>query len=510
MAAVGFIYPHRANADPQSSWQLRRLVVTEAEEWRGEDEIVIHWGDVGSAVDPAEIARMVREERPSSLFGRTWIHYQRKTHVLSFAVDRLGLFPLLLAQRPNAGLLASDPSIMAQMLGQNARVPTEDCLELTAFGQLLGNRSLLGEVVHLHAGSVGGMEPSGTYFLRHATPFVPTAGVTTTPGQAMDALVAAVDTICRRDPEALVLADGSLATRMLLAAAHAAGRSPGLVAVGQAGSSSLKAVAELAAITGAKLYRGEVTPRHFASARQAVAQLSGGECPLTVSHPLIHPELVAQTRGHTLINGLGARLHAARQGENTRFSGLEAFTQAFPSLAEDMAARLARRMEVYRGSARDGFAAVDALTLGESIRRGEVAREYLSARDYARAHPLLDVSVLRAWHGLPLKQRRDGRFPLSVMEKLSPRLARLPPVPEETFSGHAVEDAPWLNRYLEDAPAPLYQALRQRGLAEGEIQTGMGKLLRGRERFMFLARLAAIDGWQGFLSQRRDAALLAA
>jgi len=541
MAAVGLVFPHfvPTQASPKiASWQVRRLVPAEAQEWRNGEDIVLHWGDAGVTVDAQAIAKAVREDQAQSLFGRSWVHYCEQRHEVTFGVDRLGIFPILLAQRTDSSLLAGNPCMMAQLLGQHAQVSLEAGLEVIAFGQLLGNRSTLNGVSHLHAGTVGTIDASGTFYIRHALPFIPERRIESTPQQVEDALAATVDQCLQAHPSAMILVDDSIETRLLLAAALATGHRPTLIAVGLPGSNRLKMADALAKASGAKLYQGVLSNSHFLSACHTVSRLSGGECPVTLEHPLIHPELIAQTRGRVLITSLGRRW---MQDEKTTTPGYELldqnhpisleqaetlairrlfspgfteFMQAFPQLHLTLQQYLSRRLEVYQASTQDTASFYQTLLLGEQIRRAGVAQEFLSTPDYARVHPLLHPQLLQVICGLKTKAFANQQFQQQAIARLSPNLAEIPwETSPLNWSGRFVTDGlepTWLNRWVDKMLPQLREILLHHGVGETGIANGMNVLFNSPGRLVFLSRLATYTAWHDFVTTRHSVQPLAA
>ncbi len=540
MATIGFVFPHQVesrfrpqavgNPPAQCTWQTRRLALTEAEEWHGNGEMLIHWGDAGVTLDVAQLLAEIHTDQARSLPGRSWIYYQQASHRLTFAVDRLGLFPILLAQRNHATLLASDPLMMAQLLGKNAQFAEMAGVEMLAFGQLLGNDSMLRDVLHLHAGALCTLEASGIYYLQHAAPVLLEAN-TARLNQAQDALVAAVHQCLMQNPETCLVLDGSADCLLLLAAAQAGGHTPNLLTTGYAHSPPLRWAAALAPAHAARLFQAPLSASCFISARHAVAQMSGGEAPLAMPHLLINPELVAQTRGMVLMTALGGNLSRGMPGsgpwpkdaEHPAASalfqpGLTRFLEAFPNLKESLTARLTRRLEVYQANAKHPGQCWDAVILGERTRRADVALMYPIARDYARCHPLMEENTLTAIGGLPQALRWNPTFQMNLLRRLSPSLAQwaetsgvlTPDASGALPSASVMPEATWLNRLATEITPALYQTLHAGGLSAPATAQGIHVLLTGPYRLEFLSRLASVSGWAEYLSGRQAMEMLAA
>lgn len=524
MAVAQVVFKHRrptcckAEEPAQAfSHQLRRLVIPEANVWENEQDVLLEWGDPAHALDVARLRGQLQQGRPESVFGRSWIHYQRTTQTVTLAVDRLGLFPILLAQRQGASYLASDGLALAQVLGYAAQPSAESLLELLAYGQLLGNRSTLEDVQHLPAGSIVTLGPQGTFHLHHAWPLaLQTHG--SGEQECLDALIAAVDKRLRTDPETLLLLDSTPEAVLLLAAAQAGGHRPDVLSCGMPEEQAER----LADVVGVKLFSGDALKLN-PSLGEASAQLSAGEVPLHRPHLLMCPDLVARTRGATLLTstGAGAFRGAYYSGgmagfELLSFSGLKTtllkkarqhiqrtlahtlrpVCEAFPALAEMLQERLAQRLDVYQPRASDAAHYLDTVYLGEYVRRREVAEQQLLARDYARSHPFLDAEVMAALAGLPAYWRAGGRFYRHALVRLNPDLARLSaaPAPRQHL-------LPMPTAHDRQIVSPLRDTLFACALPENEIQRGIRKLLYSPARTHTLGVLGAYNAWLQHIRQ---------
>jgi len=538
------------------SKQLRHLVLPEALCWESAEDVILHWGDPACCADAPALAAASLAGRGVALSGRSWIHYHRPTHHLSLAVDRLGLYPILLCQQAQVTYLASDALAMAQLLGRHALPDGQALLELLAYGQLLSEQSSLRGVRHLHAATLCDINASGAYRVQHAAPYqLPTQA--SSESQAIEALVSAVDQRLCQDPDALLPVSGGLDSRLLLAAALAGGHHPRLLSYGRPGSVDLGIARQLAGVADSEIYTGLLTPQQFSSARQVTAQLGGGEVPLHHAHALVCSELVTRTRGTTLISSIGAEIfrapyhHGVKDGEahpgslrqdlsyaagryarDNYGTTLQPFIEAFPKLHDYLEERLYLRLSVYQAKAASADHYLDAVYLGEQVRRFAVARQQVLARDYARSNPFMDDSVIGAFAGLPLAVRVGGQFYRRAIATLCPALAEIPwgenlrswqeglhwheeyavlagwldrrPPADANFDS---EDGAWLKAVMDDF-MPLQQALSDVGLSEAEIQNGVSHLLSSNspaKRLHVLGTLAAYSGWSRHLNNQQTA-----
>jgi asparagine synthase (glutamine-hydrolysing) len=314
----------------------------------------------------------------------------------------------------------------------------------------------------------------------------------------------------------------------------------------------------LATAIGAKFYTPDESTRQFAQMQHNIARLGGGEVPMAQGSTLLSPDLLARTRGRTLLTTTGAKVfrgvyydrgvassdllgtaglkkislkNARRYAEDAFNQSLRPFTQAWPSLREAFAERLQLRLDTYQSQATDALNYLDAIYLGEPVRRGEVAVQQLLARDYARSHPFMDAEVIEQMAALPLSQRMGGRFQRRAIGKLSPQLAEvnwdktmrplaesvrweerymglvgylgIMPQADEGQLGCDAELQSWLNRNSEQT-GYLWHALQQAGVAEWEIASGIPTLLNTPRRLHTLSTLASFNGWSDYLLQHRE------
>lgn len=477
------------------SYQVRQLVVPEASSWESHSDVVIDWGDPACTINPEAIVQADAAGHAASLFGRSWIHFHRPTQTLTFAVDRLGIFPILLFNNNNSLLIASDVPALSQLLGSDARPDQQALIDLLGFGQLLGDHSGLRGVQHLYAGTIGQVNVDGQLHLQNAMPFSLPETLTSS-SQAIEALITAMDKRMRADPDAILHLQGNLESLTLLAAAHAAGHRPRLLCYGELNSAELKLAKQAAHAADVELYIGVLTPQHFHSARYVTSQLGGGEVPLYRSHALVCAELVARTRGTTLITSTGGQMFRGIS-ELLFETHLLELKRAFPHLIEPLKERLQLHLQIYPNEM--------SAYLGETLRRREGADLQVLMRDYARSHPFLDPEVIDILSGLPIETRRYGHFYRQTLEILNPALATLPwprYLREESvlyptnLNGSAVNyESMW-----------LYSALQNMGLNENDIRDGTKQLLHDNEldqRIHFAGILGAYNGWANYLATRQ-------
>jgi len=477
------------------SYQVRQLVVPEANSWESATDVVVDWGDPACSINPESIVQADAAGHSASLFGRSWLHFHRPTQTLTFAVDRLGIFPILLARNGFSVSIASDVAALSQLLGNQARPDPQALVDLLGFGQLLGDHSGLRGVQHLYAGTVGHINADGQLQLQHAPPFT-LPDTLTSASQGVEVLITAMDKRFRADPEALLHLRGDLESLVLLAAARAAGHRPRLLCYGETNSPELKLVEQAADAADVELYMGILTPQHFHSARYVTAQLGGGEIPLYRSHALVCADLVARTRGTTLITSNGGQLFRGISSPpfETHLTQLQ---RAFPDLVESLKERLQLRLQVYPNEM--------SIYLGETLRRREGADLQILMRDYARSHPFLDPEVIDVLSGLAIETRRYGHFYRQVLEVLNPALAQLP-CPRYVQNESMTYVSNLNGSAINHESIWLYSALQNMGLRENDIQHGTKQLLINNDadqRVHFAGILGAYNGWANYLANRQ-------
>ena len=565
MAVIQAVFKHCDGATlawhPQSladeenfSYHLRCLVTLEAKYWEDRENIVVDWGDPAQKLDAQALALACRNGSPRALFGRSWLHYHRPSHRMTMGIDLLGLFPILIAPLERTTYIGSDALALAQLLGSAAQPASQSLIQLLAYGQLLGEQATLENAWHLQAGSVCTFNHNGTYHVYNSSPFVlPTSS--SSEDDAVDSLVAAMDRRLQNDPGALLPLTGGTASRLLLAAAQAAGHRPSTCCFAPPGSAEFEIANTLADAAGVDFHSVETIPRQFSAIQANIAQLGGGEVPVLRGCGLLSPELIARSRGTTLITTTGAKVFqepyydnpgnellsatafkqpslktARRYAEDSFNKYLEPFLNAWPDLRGPLQEGIANRIEVYQSSAADASRYLDSIYLGEYVRRAEVSVQQLFARDYARSHPFLEPEVIHHMAGLSLSQRMKGRFLRRAVAKLSPKLAE---VNWDKTMRPLSESLRWEERYLglasylgimptSDAEQPvcnqevigwlnsqsehnsnLWHALREQGLGDGEIAAGLPRLYSGPLRLHALSAVASHNGWNDYLNKRR-------
>jgi asparagine synthase (glutamine-hydrolysing) len=412
------------------------------------DFLVLAWGEPQCLPDLADLSAKVAVGDAGPLVGSSWIHLDRRTGRIDVAVDRYGAFPVLVGRGRSGPVVANHPLAMAQALGTRAEVDEAAVLQLLGLGQLTGQRSSLRDVEHLTANAHLVMHDRA----RTCTASPPELGhgPRSTPRQALDALVAAVDVRLRAAPDAILPLSGGLDSRVILAAALASGHRPDCLVYGAKESADVVLARDLAASAGVHLDVGLFCRAGVRRAAGAIAELGGGIVPLQHGFGLYDDALLARTRGRPLLTGTGAETFRAfywgRGIPGCGFLGLPAlrglthktaarwarehfertlgpFSDILPEAGAALRAELDGLVRRALADARDAAHGLDALYLGERVRRFVIGGQQLLDRDHARLHPFLDAGVVDRLSRLHPRHRLHGRFARWAVQRLAPALA---------------------------------------------------------------------------------------
>ena len=414
------------------------------------DTVTLAWGEPHALPDLVGLAAAVRSGGAAPLPGCSWIHLDRRTGRVEAGVDRYGAFPILVREDRPVPVLANHPLAMARVLGSGAEVDEEAVIEVLGLGQPIGQRSSLRGVRHLPANA------HGTWEGRARTLAAPTLrlgeGPRATRREALDALVAAVDRRMRAAPGAMLPLSGGLDSRLILAAALAGGHRPDCLVYGSRDSADVILARDLANAAGLRLDVGLFHPAGVRSAARTIAEMGGGLVPLQHGYGLYDAALVARTRGRPLLTGTGAetfrafywnrgmpgcgllglaawrartRETAARWAREHFARTLAPLAQVAPEVGAALRADLEALIRRTLAGAPDSAHGLDALYLGERVRRFVIGGQQLLDRDYARLHPFLDPEVVDGLSRLAPVERLHARFQRWAVHRLAPGLAEV-------------------------------------------------------------------------------------
>lgn len=414
------------------------------------DVVALAWGETHCLPDLADLSARVRAGSAGPLAGSSWIHLDRRTGRVDAAVDRYGAFPVLVWQGQSGPVIANHPLAMAHALGTRAEVDETVVLQLLGLGQLTGQRSSLRDVDHLPANAH--LVMNGRVRTCTTSQLELGLGPRSTPQEALDALVAAVDVRLRSAPGAILPLSGGLDSRLILAAALASGHRPDCLVYGSENSADVVLAHDLAAAAGVHLDVGLFSQAGVHRAAPAIAGLGGGIVPLQHGFSLYDDALLARTRGRPLLTGTGAEtfrafywsrgipgcnllgqpaLRGSAQRTAARWARehfdrtLAPFTGVLPKAGAALTASLEETIEKYLAAAPDLAHGLDALYLGERVRRFVIGGQQLLDRDYARLHPFLDAAAVDSLSRLPPCERLNGRFQRWAVQRLAPVLAEV-------------------------------------------------------------------------------------
>lgn len=410
--------------------------------------ITVAWGEPHALPDLVDLSARVGAGGAAPLPGCSWICLDRRTGRVEAGVDRYGAFPILVRQAKTGPVLANHPLAMARALGTLAEVDEEAVLQVLGLGQPIGQRSSLRDVCHLPANALWVTD------WRASTCKAPAltlgAGPRATRRQALDALVAAVDVRIRSAPGAMLPLSGGLDSRLILAAALAGGHRPDCLVYGSGDSADVVLAQDLAGAVAVRLEVGLFHPAGVQCAARAIAELGGGLVPLQHGLGLYDEALLARTRGRALLTGTGAEtfrafywgrgipgcsllglplLRVRARATAMRWAcehfqrTLAPFMIARPEAGAALRADLEALVRNALAAAPDVAHGLDALYLGERVRRFVIGGQQLLDRDYARLHPFLDAEVVDTLSRLPPHERLHGRFQRWAVQRLAPALA---------------------------------------------------------------------------------------
>ena len=426
-----------------------------------------HWLSVGDPVTGVS----ARSASPT----RSWLELDWNTGVLRAQVDTFGCHPFIIVTDPAATgaeiVIASDlGTLVTQYPILTNALDSAGLVELLSFGQNLGTRTPWRGIQHIPGGTRLHWTASTGLRLADPPPLV-LQHAAVSPNTALETLLQAVDGRLRAAPDTVIMIDGGVSTRLLLACALHTGHQPELFCGGNAGELDRIIASRIAADTGLHLH----TPSGpLASQAQSPAMLNqieqttimadqhrrivpagGGAVPISQGQPLAMASAIPALHARPMMTSTGADtfcsvyydqgtqatwrlcgqpptgtvarrgLHwAAHHLEAGRLKGLaQAEGQALAARAQ---ATLVGHLMLTLGAGPDLARGLDALYLRHRVGRFEIACQQLLDGHHARMHPFLDPAVVAAFSGQPMHQRLNTRFFRWAIAALSPSLAAVP------------------------------------------------------------------------------------
>jgi len=410
------------------------------------------WGDCAMRSHDSLIIQALVLQQPIAIFGRSWVALHRQHPSVQGATDQLGLFPLLLLQQQQQYYICSDRHILTQLLGHTPTLCREAMQQLLCFGQILDDRSIIQDAVHLDAARYFSLQNGQLEMqtLPRRQPLCETHNSTVP--QAIEAFVEAVRQSLHHAVNPMLSLSGGLDSRLILAATLALGRKLPALSYGQPDSADSSIARQLAACADLSLFTGRDIGNVWQISRR-ISQIGVGEVPLHHAHALVDDNLLAQTKDSTLLTGTGAEAFRAFYYDRG-MPGFEFFDQhwlqpycwpliqryireeffrvaghifrAIPQLESRLMPIFEQKLSSLLNPDLDCARAADQFYLDVRVRRMVVAGQQLLDPYYQRSHPFLAPDVLRTLGGLPARYKVASRFHREAISKLAPKLAAIP------------------------------------------------------------------------------------
>ncbi|MGI9485214.1 MAG: hypothetical protein ACR2RF_04865 [Geminicoccaceae bacterium] len=379
----------------------------------------------------------------AAIDGLSQIVQCQHTGAIDIIADRSSAYPLYVAIRGERVLITSDVPHLLNILDPEDRRPDRQALdELLAFGQILGQRTTLEDVVHL-AGDTGlRIDENGCH--RIDENYARTVGHRENVNQVIDRLVAVVSRQARQVEDDLLLPiSGGLDTRLILAACLAAGLRPGLCVFGAPDSADRTIADAIARTHKLPLAAFDIDPEMAWARAPMVALASGGELPLHHGHALLASGFAEAIDGQAMMVGTGGEAFRAfyydrgmpgfsHLGQGALKPALTKRAKRWVSEhvldhADDIPADLLERLDGEIGSILDNepdlARGLDQVYLQMRVRRAVIAGQQILNDHCLRLHPLLDTGLQAAFASLPIGWRLGGAFHRHAIHQLSPALA---------------------------------------------------------------------------------------
>ena len=386
-----------------------------------------------------------RAGEAAALGGFSRITQCQKTGRIEIASDPSAAYPLYVALEDDRVVAATDLPHLLEALGRVQYRPDAKALEqLLAFGQLLGSRTTLENVIHLSGGAEICID--GTACRQVEAPIVQHSGEDEQADQIVERLAAVVADQARQVQGQLLLPiSGGLDTRLILAACFAAGIRPELCVFGAPGSADRTIAEAIANAFGLTLRAFDIEPAIAVSRAPMVAMASGGELPLQHGHALLADGFIEAIKGRALMVGTGGETFRAFYydrgmpgfsllGQQALKSPLKMRARRWVSEhvlnhADDVPAQLKAELtdEIDRilDAAPDLARGLDQVYLQMRVRRAVIAGQQIMNTHCLRLHPLLDKGLQASFATLPIRWRLGGSFHRYAIQRLSPALAEI-------------------------------------------------------------------------------------
>ncbi|WP_323795524.1 asparagine synthase-related protein [Nisaea sp.] len=427
--------------------------VTEIHRFDLPSGLLIAWGDPGTPVDESSLLTALSDGRAPELWGISAVLLDKLRGRIIAATDVLGLYPISLFRSDKEIGAASATATILQNRPElaNGGDPAA-ATELLGLGQLLGNRTVFPAIYQCRPGAVVCLKP--VHAPEQLSETIPTLGAPdSSPQQALDALVGAVDRCLRASPEAMIPLSGGLDSRLLLACALAAGHQPDTFCYGARKSSDRRIALHLAGAAECWHFEADIEAEQIASQASRVGWAGAGEVAVNHAHSLLAADALHEIAGRPLITGTGsetyrcfyydrgapglellgsplARKHFAPRAlryvmEHMSGGRLEALAASGMAEGQEALARLEQEVSCLLDRTDTLASGLDLAYLRLRVPRFVIAGQQLLDNVHPRFHPFLDRDVVTAMSGLPVHRRMAGGFHRWAIRRLSPELAAI-------------------------------------------------------------------------------------
>lgn len=415
--------------------------------------LLIAWGDPGTPVDKSALLAALSHGRAPELWGISAVLLDKLRGRIVAAADVLGLYPIsLFRSDKEIGAASATATILENRPELAGNGDPAAATELLGLGQLLGNRTVFPAIYQCRPGAVVCLEPGHAPEQLGET--IPTLGAKkSSPQQALDALVGAVDRCLRASPEAMIPLSGGLDSRLLLACALAAGHQPDTFSYGARTSSDRRIALHLAGAAECWHFEADIEAEQITGHAARVGWTGAGEVAVNHAHGLLAADALHEIAGRPLITGTGsetfrcfyydrgapglellgaslARKHFSPRAlryvmEHMSGGRLETLAASGVVIGQEALARLEQEVSCLLEQTDTLATGLDLAYLRLRVPRFVVAGQQLLDDVHPRFHPFLDRDVVTAMSGLPVHRRMAGGFHRWAIKRLAPELAAI-------------------------------------------------------------------------------------
>lgn len=409
------------------------------------------WGDPARRGQDALIIDYLLEQKPLSVFGRSWIALHKSHAIVQGATDQLGLFPVILLSHDEQWLICSDRNVLLELLGEIPKLNANAMQHLLCFGQILDGSSIVAGASHLSAARYFILENKELKLHQLARQMPLCDSQPTSFDQALEAFVESVRDSLQNSVNPILSLSGGLDSRLILAASLALNKKLPALCYGNAQSDDVRIAKQLASIAKIPLFIGQNAKQEDSwQTTKRISLVGLGEVPTHHAHALMDPALLEQTRDRTVLTGTGAEAFRAFYYDRG-MPGFEFFDQQWlqklclpriqryireeffrlaqpvfgilPQLEQRLLPLFEHTLQLTLKQDIDCARAADQFYLDIRVCRMVVAGQQLLDPFYQRSHPFLSPQVLGVVGNLPATFKIASHFHRHAIMRLSPKLA---------------------------------------------------------------------------------------